>query len=239
MGAGLCLAHGVTSFLSNIANKYTVSVLKAYIPITNFLLQCLIVTSIGLLFRVKLKGNQWCLLSISAVYMADKVLNVTALHYISLSMFVTLRKLTTLFLFLFQLYKGHKPGLLIYVGVFLITLGAFVAGSFDLHVSLYSICLVFLQNICTAARYELAHSISHDTSSPLLLTVHMHYISLPVALLATLYLEQPTGVNIDGLKGNAVSAVMSILSMSVINLLAAHTSPLATSVTGNIKVESR
>jgi len=88
LGAGLCLAHGLTAFLANVANKYTVMVLDAYIPITNFLLQSLIVSVVGIGMGMVggFRGKRGLIVAASGVYMGDKVLNVVGLRHMSLAM---------------------------------------------------------------------------------------------------------------------------------------------------------
>ncbi len=88
LGAGLCLAHGLTALMANVANKYTVMVLDAYIPITNFLLQCLIVSIVGVVMGVGRgnAGKRGLIIAASGAYMGDKVLNVVGLRHMSLAM---------------------------------------------------------------------------------------------------------------------------------------------------------
>lgn len=148
---------------------------------------------------------------------------------------MTLRKLTTLLLLLLQAVKGHRPSLLSSLGVLFIVIGALVAGSFDATVSLYSLVLVLVEDVCTAARYELVHLLVDEKTSPMQLTVQTYLVCLPVAALAALCCESPGTLNSAGIMGNLGSALCAILSTIAVNLCAAYTSPLATSVTGNMK----
>lgn len=148
---------------------------------------------------------------------------------------MTLRKLTTLLLLLLQAAKGHRPSLLSSLGVLFIVLGALVAGSFDLTVSLYSLALVLVEDVCTAARYELVHLLSDEKTSPMQLTVQTYLVCLPVAVLAALCFESAGVLDSVGILGNVGSALCAILSTVAVNLCAAYTSPLATSITGNMK----
>jgi len=148
---------------------------------------------------------------------------------------VTFRKLTTLLLLLLQAVKGQRPSFLSSFGVLFIVIGALVAGSFDSSLSFYSLALVLIEDLCTAARYELVHLLSDEKTSPMQLTVQTHLVCLPVAAFAALYLESPAALTSVGVMGNAASALFAILSTIAVNLCAAYTSPLATSVTGNMK----
>lgn len=249
----VCLLYGCTSISLTFFNKAIFSVYNFRFPCFVTLVQiivCLFILSVARLLRL-IKPPPLSLPLVKHVYPLTVcwwlyvVSGIAALRNLTIPMFSTLRKSTALIVLIleaFLLSKRAKPS--IWISIIIMVAGGFVAGVTDLSYSLQGYILVCVCCISTALYLiliaKLGKNASLDTFS---LLYYNNILSFPIMLLyLVVFTNELSGIrnyeNLYSLKFWAFllfSAAQATLLNIAIFLCTRLNSPLATTVTGQMK----
>jgi len=180
----------------------------------------------------------------SVLFCLNVVLGLAGLIGVNVAMFSCLRRVTTLTVMLLQYILMHTiESYPVQGSIYLTVIGALVAGLGDLTFDLYSYVLIFLNCLVTA--FYLVSIKLVQRHSPMTEYSLLYYISitaLPVASIfvilsgeLTTVIRSPHWTDLSFLSLFFLSGVQGLLINYSIYLCTNVNSPLATSITGQIK----
>lgn len=184
----------------------------------------------------------------TALFTSNVVVGLSALSLVNIPMFSAFRRLTLLFVmgaeYVF-LHKTHSPAII--RTVFVMTIGAFISGIDDVSFSRLGYCLVFINNVLTAAYLASIKRAMKDTSfEPLALLYYTALLGFPLVAvilissgeLSKVIIAFRTQPELQSL-GFLVSLILTAMGAFAVNfstsLCTDVTSPLTTSVAGQVK----
>jgi len=184
-------------------------------------------------------------LVISLTNLANISCGILGLKYIDIPMFLTLRRLVTPCTLAATIISTKLwPSRNIFLAVGFISTGAIVAGFNDLNANYFGYFLVFMNNVLSVAYYEVLSRISKKYKD---LSFYEIYIFSNIQMLPTLYLL--CSMNDEFRKFNdlpyksdpvflSLIAFASVLGVCItvgVQMCTIINSPLATTITGNMK----
>lgn len=258
---GVCVLYAVSSVSLSFTNKAVFSVIGFQAPLVLLLIQFAFnVTTTPLLNKfwpAKWKGKVWRVAGVPNFYWTDFVANLPlaitflsnvsvglyGLSKVNIPMFLCIRRLCVLFVFLSDalvLKKPTRPIEIMCVG--LICSGALVAGLNDLTADPVGYCLVLLNNILTTLQLQLNKKLSHNPNLNAFGQSFNNALSgLPVMLLIcffsgdiAVFLDFPMTRGFFALI--LISVVLGCLLTVSQALCTIVTSAMATTIAGNLKV---
>ncbi|PXF41776.1 putative UDP-sugar transporter [Gracilariopsis chorda] len=253
LSLAVCLLYGGTSVCITFFNKAIFSVYEFHFPCFLTLLQitvCLFILTVANAFRfIKLTTPTFALIKhvypLTLCWWTYVISGIAALRYLNIPMFSTLRKSTALIVLILEallLSKHSKPS--IWVSIFVMVTGGIIAGVTDLSFSREGYVLVLLCCVATALYLILIVKLGkHPSLDTFSLLYFNNLLSFPLMLFYILAFttelkEVPQYQHIRSSKFWAFllfSAAQATLLNVAIFLCTRLNSPLATTVTGQIK----
>jgi len=185
------------------------------------------------------------ILPLSLVNSLNAILGFAGLRLVNIPMFLVLRRITTPIVLIFEYVFMKKPASpLVKNAIAIAVVGTLVAGSTDLSFELFGYLYTFGNNLCTATYLILIKILGAktgpDAMSSFELLFYNSCMSLPImALLAYFNGEMDEFFEefypYELLILFSLSCVMGFVFNFVVFMCTSVNSPLATSVTGNIK----
>ncbi|KAF0703347.1 hypothetical protein AaE_015415 [Aphanomyces astaci] len=180
-------------------------------------------------------------LPMAALHSINNIVGFVCMGLVNMPMYLVLRRLTTFKVMLLEIMWRHEaiPDAM-KASLLLAAIGSVIAGFNDATYDGYGYVLVLAQNCCTALNLILA---KQSTLAPLTLVYVHSTVGVVVCGPLAVYLERAQVAHFfstlaDPMSFCALFAVMSIVCLMyqvAIHVCTVRTSPLATSVTGNIK----
>lgn len=249
----VCLLYGGTSICITFFNKAIFSVYQFHFPCFVTLLQitvCLAILTIANAFRfIQLTPPSFALIKhvypLTVCWWTYVVSGIAALRYLNIPMFSTLRKSTALIVLILEallLSKHSKPS--IWLSIFVMVTGGIIAGATDLSFSKEGYVLVLVCCVATALYLILIVKLGkHPSLDTFSLLYFNNLLSFPLMLFYLLAFttelqEVPHYQHIHSSKFWAFllfSAAQATLLNVAIFLCTRLNSPLATTVTGQVK----
>jgi len=182
---------------------------------------------------------------LSMVNSLNAVLGFAGLRLVNIPMFLVLRRITTPIVLLFEYFCLKKvASSLVMKAVAIAVVGTLVAGSSDLTFDLFGYLFTFANNFSTATYLILIKVLGANTGPDALSSFELLFfnslMSLPFLAFLAWYTEQVSSFfaldhSFPFLVLFFLSCVMGFIFNFVIFMCTSVNSPLATSVTGNIK----
>ena len=262
---GVCVLYAVTSVSLSFTNKAVFTVIGFHAPLVLLLLQFVFNVSttplINLLWPTKWRGKAWKIagvpdfhwsdfkanLPLAFTFLANVSVGLYGLSKVNIPMFLCIRRLTVLFVFLFDtllLRKSTRTIEIICVG--LISMGALVAGLNDLTADLFGYFLVMTNNVITTLQLYLNKKLSQ--ANPNLNAFGQSFnnalTGLPIiALVCYTSGDIHTFLNFPMTSNFLILIILSILLGCLLTMSQALctivTSAMATTISGNLKVRGR
>lgn len=248
-----CTLYGVTSVSITFFNKAIFSLYKFNYPCIVTLLQILVCLTcltfanlIGLLELPKItRETARQVFPLSFVWWSYVVSGIAALRYLTIPMFSTLRKSTAMIVLILErilLRKKAKPS--IWISILIMVIGGFIAGMTDLSFSAIGYVLVFICCFATALYLVLIVRITQNTKlGTFALLYYNNLLAFPLMLCYLVFCTQ----ELENVKHFQYlhdwkfiafllfSAAQATLLNIAIFLCTKLNSPLATTVTGQMK----
>lgn len=238
----LCVLYGSVSSLSNIANKSLYSAFPFPFTFSVLFTQFLFLQALLLLLVVRLLAPKfiWKEFKQSGIFsfcfISSLLFGLFGIGQVNLAMYVALRKLVTLFLYLWNFDRKHfEPR--IALAVLGITVGALIAGSQDLTANFQGYSCVLVANMLTAATFQQSHKLSSTHKIPALSqSYYLSIVSLPVlALCAWAYDHSDQLIDLSFTGPLMICSLAGCVNNLLMLKCCSEVSPLATSVTGQVK----
>jgi solute carrier family 35 protein len=257
---GICLFYGTSSMMLSFVNKAIFTAYDFKYPLVILLTQFLVNVILTLVVKYVVrpspeKAYLWKCpefskqdaidnLVVTFSFLANVLAGIFALSMVNIPMFLALRRLATLFLYSIDVLIMKKPIIAAEViGVSLIALGAIVAGANDLNADGLGYFLVFLNNIITSFSFHIAKRVSQknprlDAATQ---TFYNAAEAIPIIFLAVclngdlgaLFYSSPGTLSfyLCMFFGSCMGCLLTF-SQTLCNT---KVSPMATSITGNLK----
>lgn len=259
---GVCVLYAVSSVSLSFTNKAVFAVIGFQAPLILLLIQFIFnVTTtpiLNFMWPKGWRGKAWKVAGVPDFYWSDFVANLPlavvflsnvsvglyGLSKVNIPMFLCIRRLCVLFVYLSDtliLKKSSRPVEVVCVG--LICLGALVAGSNDLNADILGYCLVMLNNILTTFQLQLNKKLSQ--SNPNLNAFGQSFNNALTGLPFMLCVCYCTGDIHTFLSFSISRGFMVLLGLGMVlgvlltvsqSLCTIVTSPMSTTITGNLKV---
>eukprot|EP00007_Cunea_sp_BSH-02190019_P005599 CAMPEP_0174233358 /NCGR_PEP_ID=MMETSP0417-20130205/3421_1 /TAXON_ID=242541 /ORGANISM="Mayorella sp, Strain BSH-02190019" /LENGTH=366 /DNA_ID=CAMNT_0015311559 /DNA_START=119 /DNA_END=1215 /DNA_ORIENTATION=+ len=251
-GLGAALFYGLVSICITFFNKAVLSSYK--FPYSNALTLAQMLFSTVFMYFLKLGGiidvpdfrlnTAQQVLPLSVCFMGMVVTGLAGLHYVSIPVFGTLRRLTTFIVMGGQmLLLGKSTPIKEQQSIYVMVGGAILAGWGDMSFSFVGYVLIFANCAVTAGYLLFIPKIKNETSlSEMGLMFYNNVLSMPLVffLMVTTELSElhefPYWSDIGFLFCFAMSVVLAFLLNLAIFMCSTINEPLVTSVTGQIKV---
>lgn len=239
-------------------NKATLSHYKFHFPLSLMLLQSVftvVVLSVINTFRPALlslavvKSHEYPRILVpTLLFIFNVSVGLSALTLVNIPMFSAFRRLTVLFVMTAEyviLHKGHSKKVVF--SVIFLTTGAFVSALGDVTFTALGYALVFLNNALTAMYLASIKRLMKDLSlDPLSLLYHTAFLAMPIVFLLCLITGELSDAYVDLTTRKELHTPLFLASLSFVaasafcvnysTSLCTHvTSPLTTSVTGQVK----
>lgn len=184
----------------------------------------------------------------TALFTSNVVVGLSALSLVNIPMFSAFRRLTLLFVMAAEyifLRKTHSRPII--QAVVIMTIGAFISGIDDVSFSRLGYCLVFLNNVLTAAYLASIKRAMKDTHfNPLALLYYTALLGFPLVTLLLIstgelahvilaFRTQPELLSWGFLASLLLTATGAFAVNFSTSLCTDVTSPLTTSVAGQVK----
>ena len=257
----VCCFYAVSSICLSFSNKAIFTVFAFKVPLILLLVQFwanIILTPIGKwVWPAHLKGKLWKIIGIPDFHWADLkenfplaiafLSNVSAgvygLSKCNIPMFLCIRRLCILFIFLSDVLILKKPVKPIeYLCVALISTGSLVAGSNDLTADYYGYAIVMLNNVLTTVVLQLNKELSKKNPNLNAFGQSFYNAATCVPILMVVcWVDGDLGTlaafpKTDGFVWMMVlSSILGIVLTFSQALCTIITSPMATSISGNLK----
>lgn len=230
----ICVLYGATAVCYNLISKYLMSSL--HLPPFFFLsCQSFLVVLFTLAFKKSLTLTQYAsLLPMTLFNFGNLAFGLVGMNFVSLPMYVCIRKLTTLVVFCVDFKFDNALSTL---GVVLITCGGLIAGAYDSTGSFAGYGIVFCSVLMNAGQLVYAKELNKKGFEADSVYFYSTCIGFPLACFASFLWEfEELGSVLNfgaGLLG--VGCCSSILASLMTVVCSGKVSPIATSVTGNFK----
>jgi len=180
---------------------------------------------------------------LSFTFLLNVLSGMIALTKVNIPMFLAIRRLASLAILLNNaLFLGKQTSKTEVFAVSLISVGALIAGANDLNADFLGYFFIILNNVFTAIHFQLVKAESEknpelDAASQ---SFYVSLLTIPALMLMCFFFEDPSVLQIyDKQQGFllyfVLSAVMGCVLTFSQNLCTMVNSPLATSITGNVK----
>eukprot|EP00742_Colponemidia_sp_Colp-10_P012122 GILJ01013564.1.p1 GENE.GILJ01013564.1~~GILJ01013564.1.p1 ORF type:complete len:317 (+),score=30.27 GILJ01013564.1:25-951(+) len=182
--------------------------------------------------------------TVSILFVFNVFVGFVGLRLVNIPMFIALRKTVTIFVLAFEFYLlGKRVRYDTVQAIGLIVLGAIMAAASDMTSDILGYFFVILNNIATAAYLTATNKLSKATGlNSFGLLFYNGVNALPMTLLLSILLDEPTGIaTYPYLYDPQFICLVLLASMTgvvlqyAIFLCSTVNSPLATSITGNLK----
>ena len=238
----LCFAYAFMSVISNISAKNLVSQYhfpSFFLLVTQGLLILLAypLSNSPISSKILIKS-----LPISVLFLGNLGLGLIGMKYVSLPMYICIRKMTTLIIYIINSLQGKTSSIGISVGVLFITLGGVIAGINDITGDLFGYCIVLGSVIMNAMQLIYANKLFTQAYNTISIFFCASISLIPVSYSLSSFLE---GSVLDlyreiSLDSNSLIALLigcssSGLANYLMILCTSEISPIATSVSGNFK----
>ncbi|CAG9316015.1 unnamed protein product [Blepharisma stoltei] len=250
----ICLYYGISSTLTNISNKYLINNFNFKCSFIMLLIQC----SIAILFieGARRKGvykdipkmsiTQMKRSSIMTLaFMGNIIFGLIGMTYVNLPMYVSLRKQSTVMVYISELYLFKKPiEKWSTVGVLMISLGAVISAINDYSSSLLGYLIVLTSNVMnTGLLYSAKKMKMEDSKNGAFAQLYYTAIlSIPFILISIYYTKENVSLQSNPYLNSSEFLICLVVAgcMAFNNnfgcfLCATQNSPMATTVTGNVK----
>mmetsp|Transcript_7178 Transcript_7178/g.10600 ORF Transcript_7178/g.10600 Transcript_7178/m.10600 type:complete len:299 (+) Transcript_7178:36-932(+) len=249
----ICLLYGVTATLMNITNKFLIFTYE--FSCTFIFMAAQYMLSLGIYEALRSKGMKTIpqisyqdaldTLPVTLCFLGSIVFGLSGMAYVNLPMYVALRKLSTLVVFLMEIGFSQKlPDKWSSLGICLISLGALVAGSNDLTSDYFGFFLVFLANICTGLQLHLARLLKQKRKNlgALPQSYYNAMLGLPLVCILAYCTEEHISYSMHPYTGHlsfkialGLACLVGFFCNIAVFLCTTHNSPMATTITGNMK----
>ena len=167
---------------------------------------------------------------------------IFALSRVNIPVFLAFRRLTTLFIFTSDVFVLRKKVAHIEsIGVLCITIGAVLAGLNDLNADLIGYGFIILNNLTTTVHFNIIkiHSEKNPEVDAATSSFYMSSLSIPMLCILAQF-EDNAAFNLFQRSSNFYFVYFLSLCSGIIltfsqNLCTTVNSPIATSITGNVK----
>jgi len=158
-GALAALSYGFSSIIITVSNKYVLSVYNFNFPCLITLSHMIACTTISYVLKAAgiIQFADWNfrvaskILPVAILNVINIAVSMAALERVNIPMFTALRRLTVLFVMIFQWkLNGIVPSKQIALSVALMVIGAIIGGAGDLTFDVAGYCWVLLNNALTA-----------------------------------------------------------------------------------------
>ncbi|OMJ65949.1 hypothetical protein SteCoe_37383 [Stentor coeruleus] len=237
----ICLSYAIASIINNISNKHLISSYKFPAFFLLFNQQLLVLLALPL-SKVKISTRVFIkTIPLGLMFLGNLGLGLLGMRYVNLPMYVCIRKTTTMVVYMINIlqYKKHSFG--ISLGVLFITLGGFVAGIADITADYLGYAIVFGSVLMNAAQLVYANWLSEYGFDTLSIFFSSSMTVIPLSWVLSWSFEGGIGVGYklatwnDAILGVLIGCGSSALANFLMVLCATKVSPMATSVTGNMK----
>ena len=234
----ICVLYGLCSVFYNLSSKYLMSSLN--LPPFFFLCcQEILIVFYLLITKVYLNSSHFlAILPMTLFFYGNLAFGLIGMHLISLPMYVCIRKLTTLVVFLTE-YKSRTQETTF--GVVLITLGGICAGIYDLTGSLMGYLVVFASVLMNVGQLIYSKKLADRGFDSNFVFMFSSALVLPLAM-SSHYMNEKGFNEIlllldswDKLGYLLIGTITSALANFMTIYCSAKVSPIATSVSGNFK----
>ena len=236
----ICLFYGFFSVLNNLANKQLMSKFEFPASFLLFSQELLILLSYPI-FRFPIsKSSLKACLPLSFFFLGNIGFSLLGMKYVNLPMYVCIRKTTTLVIFLITKLEKKKTTFGSFLGVFFITLGSVVAGFNDLNGDFFGYFIAFVSVFMNALQLVCANNLSLQGFESFTIFFSVSIVVFPISFVLNIRntdFFQVFGKSITNfeLLALVVGTGSSVIANFFMILCSTQVSPIATSVTGNIK----
>lgn len=237
----ICLAYAIASVINNISNKYLISAYKFPAFFLLFNQQILVLLALPL-FNVKISTRALIrTIPLALMFLGNLGLGLVGMRYVNLPMYVCIRKTTTMVVFMSNILQHKKHSFGISLGILFITLGGFIAGINDMSADYLGYSIVFASVLMNAAQLVYANYLSEYGFDTLSIFFSSSMAVIPLSWVLSWGFEGGVGIGYemvtwnDAILGVLVGCGSSALANFLMVLCATKVSPIATSVTGNMK----
>mmetsp|Transcript_34342 Transcript_34342/g.60140 ORF Transcript_34342/g.60140 Transcript_34342/m.60140 type:complete len:281 (-) Transcript_34342:1748-2590(-) len=235
--SSLCLLYGSVSSVANLANKSLYSNFAHSFTFSYLFLQALFLLLVVKAFAPKFVWKEFkTATGFSVCFVCSLLFGLFGIGKVNLAMYVALRKLVTLMVYVWNFDRKHfdpKTAL----AVFGISLGALLAGMDDISASFQGYLCVLIANLLTAATFQQSHVLS--SKHKITATSQCYYLSLitlPILGFCSWFYDHPSEFTSNQFAGSLmVCSIAGCLNNLLMLKCCSEVSPLATSVTGQIK----
>lgn len=230
----ICVLYGATAVCYNIISKYLMSSLQ--LPPFFFLTcQSFLVVLFTLMFKKPLTTKHFfSLLPMTVFNLGNLAFGLVGMNFVSLPMYVCIRKLTTLVIFCIDF---QFDDVLSTLGVGLITCGGLFAGAYDSSGSFFGYAIVFCSVLMNAGQLIYAKELNKQGFEADSVYFYSTCIGFPLACLASFVWEFEEFHSFGKFEAGllVIGCCSSILASLMTLVCSGKVSPIATSVTGNFK----
>ena len=230
----ICVLYGSASVGYNLISKYLMIGLK--LPPFFFLsCQSILVLLATLLFKLPLSPQDLPkILPMTLFSIGNLAFGLIGMNYISLPMYVCIRKLATIIVFAIDFHFENR---LCNLGVLLITCGGLFAGINDSSGTFFGYFIVFCSVLMNVGQLVYSKALNEKGLSVNYVYSYSTCLGLPLALFCCLSYEvfplKELGANEGVLL--FIGCLSSILASFMTVTCSGKVSPIATSITGNLK----
>lgn len=248
-----CIMYGVSSGVMNICNKSLVIYYGFKSPLLLLFFQYFLTVVVIEISRRKFSAGlpkfTWKQTEdsflLSCCFLANIALSMYGLNFVNLPMYVTLRKLGILVVFLLDIHLNrYLPGFFCILGVAMISVGAVLSGYSDLTSDVFGYLLLGISNLMNGLQLHLAkiQDKKHANSSSWTHPYYTALISLPFVYILMFsidehvaFLSLPCSESIGFYFIVLIWAIIGILCNYFMFLCTTLISPMAVSISGNMK----
>lgn len=237
----LCAAYGLISIVNNLSNKYLVS---KYVLSPFFLLfaqEFLVILTFPLCRSRTSSKTLMKSLPVSIFFFGNICFGLIGMKYVNLPMYICIRKLTTPIIYSINIWQSGKITAKSAFGVLFITLGGITAGINDISSDFFGYFIVLLSVIMNTLQLIYMNSLYTEGLNIVSVYFCASIYILPVSFACCSFFEQnlfETLGKVNNYNGEFmlfVGSCSSACSNFLMILCTSKVSPIATSITGNIK----
>ncbi|CAG9310069.1 unnamed protein product [Blepharisma stoltei] len=250
----ICIFYGITATMMNLSNKVMISLYE--FRCTFLMLFAQYFLSVFVIEATRYYGIYKSLprfhidqafetIHVSLAFIGNIVLGLIGMAYTNLPMYVALRKLVTAMIYSIDIFVLRKPvDLWSTLGVIFITAGALIAGCNDLTLSFIGLFFVLLSDVMCALQLQLMNKLKqkNDKLDALSQFYYTAVLSLPIVMVGVYTQEEYVDVALNPLTKTwnfvfwlSASSFVGLLCNFSITLCTTYNSPMATTITGNVK----
>ena len=238
----ICILYGFISVMNNLSNKLLISQYKLP-PFFLLLIQELLTVLMFPLLKTSMNRSLLLkTLPLACFFIGNLVLGLIGMKYVNLPMYVCLRKMTTLIIYIISIYQKKKTTIGISIGVCFITFGGIIAGINDITGGIFGYIIV-LGSVTMNVMQLIYSNILYDQGIKSIDIFFSINISVLPFIIVCNYLFEYNSYEIyENILGNnlayciiLIGSCSSALASFMMVLCSSQVSPMATSITGNFK----